>query len=140
MSPTTAATRWARVWHRCWTALDPRPDRRALMPTTPCCPRRRSASRTTAATASASTSPGCSARSTIPAVWVTTPIVDGDRASVSWWASLIEEGADTMLAETSVLRFDADGMVIEQWDTWAADAQRRPPPRWATLFQGPAAP
>ncbi|HEU4544099.1 MAG TPA: nuclear transport factor 2 family protein [Jiangellaceae bacterium] len=24
-----------------------------------------------------------------------TPIVDGDRAAVSWWASLREEGADT---------------------------------------------
>ena len=56
------------------------------------------------------------------------PIVNGDRASVSWWASLREEGADTTLAGTSVLRFDPDGLVVEQWDTWNVLRARRSPP------------
>lgn len=46
------------------------------------------------------------------------PIVDEDSAAVSWWASLRENGAEITLAGTSVLRFDADGLVISQWDTW----------------------
>jgi hypothetical protein len=66
-----------------------------------------------------------------PKVWMSEPIVDGDRASVSWWASVRENGADTTLAGTSVLRFDADGLVIEQWDAWNQRGERRDPPDWS---------
>ena len=66
-----------------------------------------------------------------PRVWASAPIVDGERASISWWASLREEGADTTLAGTSVLRFDPDGLVVEQWDAWnALDRRRDPPNAW----------
>lgn len=61
-------------------------------------------------------------------VHMATPIVDGDRAVISWWASLREEGADATLAGTSVLRFDGDGLVVEQWDAWNMAAERRDPP------------
>ena len=65
-------------------------------------------------------------------VWVSDPIVDGDRASISWWASLREEAADATLAGTSVLRFDAAGLVVEQWDTWnVLDVRREPPTAWS---------
>jgi hypothetical protein len=47
-----------------------------------------------------------------PRVWVATPIVDGERAAISWWASLREEGVETTLAGTSVIRFDSDGLVV----------------------------
>jgi hypothetical protein len=53
--------------------------------------------------------------------------VDGNRASISWWASLIENGSETTLGGTSVLRFDADGFVVEQWDTWNQLPQRSDP-------------
>jgi hypothetical protein len=44
---------------------------------------------------------------------------------------LLENGAATTLAGTSVLRFDADGRVIEQWDAWNQLRERRAPPeRW----------
>ena len=33
------------------------------------------------------------------------------------------------LAGTSVLRFDADGLVVEQWDAWNQIGERREPPR-----------
>ena len=68
-----------------------------------------------------------------PKVWMSEPIVDGDRAAVSWWASLREAGADTTLAGTSVLRFDADGLVVEQWDAWNQLTDRRDPPHWSPL-------
>jgi predicted SnoaL-like aldol condensation-catalyzing enzyme len=65
-------------------------------------------------------------------VWMSEPIVDGDRASISWWASLREEGADATLAGTSVLRFDAAGLVAEQWDAWnVLDARSEPPTTWS---------
>ncbi len=65
-----------------------------------------------------------------PRVWMAEPIVDGDRAAISWWASLREEGVDATLAGTSVLRFDADGLVVEQWDAWnQLDERREPHPR-----------
>jgi hypothetical protein len=66
-----------------------------------------------------------------PRVSVGAPIVEGDRAAVEWWAALIENGVETTLAGTSVLRFDAHGLVIEQRDTWnQADGRREPPEGW----------
>lgn len=64
-----------------------------------------------------------------PRVWVAEPIVDGPRAAISWWASLRENGEDSTLAGTSILRFDADGLVVEQWDAWNHHPDRREPPR-----------
>ena len=68
-----------------------------------------------------------------PTVWMSEPIVDGDRASVSWWASLRENGVGITLAGTSVLRFDAEGLVVEQWDAWNQAGERRDPPDWSPL-------
>ena len=62
-----------------------------------------------------------------PRVWIGEPIVDGDRAAIAWWASLREEGADVTYAGTSVMRFDADGLVLEQWDSWNQLPERREP-------------
>ena len=63
--------------------------------------------------------------------WFGTPIVEGERAAVRWWAALREAGEEVTLAGTSVLRFDADGLVAEQWDAWHMDAGRHdPPPGW----------
>jgi ketosteroid isomerase-like protein len=63
-----------------------------------------------------------------PRVWMGEPIVDGDRAAIAWWAALDEDGAPSTLAGTSLLRFDSDGMVIEQWDAWNQAAERLAPP------------
>jgi len=46
------------------------------------------------------------------------PIVGENGASISWWATLVENGAEITLAGTSSLLFDPNGLVIEQWDTW----------------------
>lgn len=123
-----AARRWADAWKRGWESLDPEPILALYAPD-----------------ALLSTEPfrqpyrghdgvreyvtRVLGEEEDPQVWVSVPIVQGDRAAVSWWASLREEGADTTLAGTSVLRFDAEGLVIEQWDAWNTLDQRRDPPK-----------
>ncbi len=66
-------------------------------------------------------------------------MVDGDRAvAVPWYATQIENDAPVTLASAghregmSFLRFDENGLVVEEWDTWnsAAGMQLRPP-TWA---------
>ena len=62
-----------------------------------------------------------------PEVWMGEPIVSGDRAVVEWWASAIENGKLISLAGTSWLRFDADGLVVEQHDYFNECSGRVPP-------------
>ncbi len=63
--------------------------------------------------------------------WFGRPIVTGGRAALQWWASLVEEGKGLTLAGTSILTFDDDGLVVDQWDTWnTIDERREPPEGW----------
>jgi hypothetical protein len=55
------------------------------------------------------------------------PIVGGDRAAVEWWASWVEDGVPLTLAGATVLRFDADGLVIDHRDYWNQLERREPP-------------
>jgi hypothetical protein len=47
------------------------------------------------------------------------PIVDGDRAAVPWsgQTKLVGGGAEDLVG-VSLLRFDGDGLVVEQRDIW----------------------
>ena len=66
-----------------------------------------------------------------PRVWVGAPIVAGDRAAIEWWAAIVENGRPITLAGVSILRFDGEGLVSEQWDSWnQADGLREPPGGW----------
>jgi hypothetical protein len=56
---------------------------------------------------------------------------------VPWWASLREEGVDTTLAGISLLRFNGDGLVTEQWDAWNSIPERRRPPKDLGPFAPP---
>ncbi len=50
-----------------------------------------------------------------------TPIVDGDRAAVQWWATTrLRSGGEERLRGVTVLRFAADGRCCEHRDYWAA--------------------
>lgn len=125
-----AARRWAAAWKQGWEALDPEPilaqyAAGALLSTEPF---RQPYRGLDGVRAYVSRVLG---EEEAPRVWMGEPIIDGDRASVSWWASLREDGADATLAGTSVLRFDADGLVIEQWDAWSRADGRREPPGWS---------
>ena len=60
------------------------------------------------------------------------PVVDGARAAVDWWAVVTSnDGSVQSLAGTSLLRFDADGRVVEQRDVWALEPGRRDLLDWA---------
>ena len=60
------------------------------------------------------------------------PIVSGERAAVDWWAVLTSrDGSVESIAGTSLLRFDADGLVVEQRDAWALEPGRHELPDWA---------
>jgi ketosteroid isomerase-like protein len=60
------------------------------------------------------------------------PVVDGDRAAVDWWGVIVaRDGSVETVAGTSLLRFDANGLVVEQRDAWAGEPVRRELPDWA---------
>ncbi len=65
--------------------------------------------------------------------WFGEPIVDGDRAAMQYWAILNEVGSGTQtLSGVSVLRFRADGLVVEHTDYWAMQPGRLElPSGWA---------
>ncbi len=66
-----------------------------------------------------------------PRVWVGTPIVAGDRAAIEWWAAVTENGIEITLAGVSVLHFDAQGLVVRQWDSWnQGEGLLAPPQGW----------
>jgi hypothetical protein len=47
------------------------------------------------------------------------PLVDGDRAAIEWRGDTkLEDGGEEHLAGVSLVRFDADGLVVEQYDFW----------------------
>jgi SnoaL-like domain len=59
--------------------------------------------------------------------WFGEPIVSGNRAAVEWWGSWIENGTPLTLAGTTVLSFDADGLVVDHRDYWNEVDRREPP-------------
>jgi nuclear transport factor 2 (NTF2) superfamily protein len=131
--PRSAAARWAQVWKRGWEALDPEPvvalyGADATLSTEPFREPYRGRDGVRAYVARVF------AEEAEPRVWMAEPIVDGARAAISWWAALRDDGADVTLAGTSSLRFDADGLVIEQWDAWNVHPGRRPPSPEGTPF------
>ena len=55
------------------------------------------------------------------------PVAGGDRAAVEWWSRWTEAGADLTMAGVTILRFDADGMVVDHRDYWNQSDRREPP-------------
>ncbi len=136
MTPIEAAEVWARTWKHAWEALDVEAivalyGADAVLSTEPFRKpyRGRDGVRDYVSRVFG--------EEESPEVHVGAPIVDGERAAVPWWASLREEGVDTTLTGTSVLRFDTEGQVVEQWDTWNLARERRPPPTDWSPFAGP---
>lgn len=63
--------------------------------------------------------------------WFGEPVVDGNRAAVPWWATQIENDEPVTLAGISLLQFDDDGLVVEEWDAWnGAESMRPRPAAW----------
>ena len=60
------------------------------------------------------------------------PLVEGDRAAVAWWGVIrSRDGSVETVAGTSLLRFDEDGLVIEQRDAWGGREGRHELTEWA---------
>jgi ketosteroid isomerase-like protein len=129
-----AARRWAAAWSTGWTALDQEPILAcyaddAVLSTEPFREPYRGRDGVRAYVTRVFS------EEEDPRVRFAEPIVDRDRAAVAWWASLREDGADTTLAGTSILRFDDAGLVREQWDAWNVLDARREPPADGTPFR-----
>jgi ketosteroid isomerase-like protein len=130
MTPAAAARHWAETWQRAWEALDVdaivalyHPDATFSSQPFRTVHRGRDGVREYVARAFG--------EERDVQAWFGTPIVDGDRAAVEWWAALVDEGREVTLAGTSVLRFDAGGLVLDQRDTWnVRDGRSEPPAIW----------
>jgi hypothetical protein len=59
--------------------------------------------------------------------WLGEPIVAAGRAAIEWWATWIEEGDRLTLAGATVLRFDAEGLVLDHRDYWNQVEEREAP-------------
>jgi hypothetical protein len=128
MNARDAARHWAEAWQRGWEALDTSAIAALYAADAEyvSAPFRASEAPTAYLARAFAEESGVRA-------WFGDPIVDGDRAAVQWWAALTEDGREITLAGTSVLRFDARGLVVSQWDAWDEIAGRRErPPGWAT--------
>ncbi|MGH2427450.1 MAG: nuclear transport factor 2 family protein [Candidatus Limnocylindria bacterium] len=130
MDTKAAALRWAETWQPCWEALDAEPivalyAEDAVYSSQPF---REHYHGRQGARDYVSGAFGDEAK---VRAWFGTPIVDGDgeHAAIEWWAALLEAGEEVTLAGTSVLRFDAHGLVVEQRDTWNMTPARLDPPQ-----------
>jgi hypothetical protein len=61
------------------------------------------------------------------------PVVDDARAAVDWWGVITsKDGSVQSLAGTSLLRFDDEGLVVEQRDAWSESDGRHELSDWAS--------
>ncbi len=130
MNAGAAARRWASTWQRAWEALEVGPivalyADAAVFSSAPFRTPYRGPAGVRAYVAAAF------AEEAEVRCRFGEPLVEADRAAVEWWASLVENGAEITLVGTSLLRFDAEGLVIEQRDTWnQASGRKEPPDGW----------
>jgi ketosteroid isomerase-like protein len=127
MTASEAARRWAEVWTRAWPSADVEAIAGLYAPG--------------AAYFSHPFRTSTTARDYVEAVFAAQakaecrfgePLVAGDRAAVDWWGVITgKDGFVETVAGTSLLRFDADGLVVEQRDAWAGVPERRELPIWA---------
>jgi ketosteroid isomerase-like protein len=59
------------------------------------------------------------------------PVVEGDRAAVEWWVTLVNEDAEVTLAGSFMLLFDESGLCRELREYWhVGEGRLRPPAGW----------
>jgi ketosteroid isomerase-like protein len=127
---SAAARHWASTWQRCWEALDADPivELYADDATFSSHPFREIYRARDGVRSYVEGAFGDEADVTAR---FDEPVVDGDRASVRWWAALREAGEEATLAGTSILRFNTEGLVVDQWDAWhLAPGRTDPPDGW----------
>ena len=66
----------------------------------------------------------------IDKVHFSTPVVQGDRACVEYWAWFLDhQGTAMTLAGCAMARFDADGRITQARDYWHLEQGHRTPPQ-----------
>ena len=128
MDAETAARRWAKTWELAWRSHDA--DALAevyadgvVFRSSPFRDRRDPVEY--AGWAFASEEPGGDVRVSDPL------LLGGERAAVEWWSVVRDDAGEATLAGVSLLRFDAEGKVVEQRDYWnRADGSRRAHSEW----------
>jgi hypothetical protein len=128
MDVDTAAKRWAETWERAWMAADVEAIVALYAPAATYRSHPHREPEEGGALGYVSRTFAEEAR-----VWCrfATPIAAGDRAAVEWWASFDEAGSEITLSGTTVLRFDAAGLVADHVDYWTqADGRLRPFAGW----------
>ncbi len=123
-----AARRWSETWQRCWEAGDVDGIVALYAPHASFSSEPFRAGRHGREGVRAYVAGAFGDESEVRA-WFGEPIVAGNRAAVDWWAALREAGEEVTLAGISLLRFDAEGLVIDQRDTWNVASGRHEPPR-----------
>lgn len=123
-----AADRFARTWQQCWSSNDPAPLAALYAGD---CVHRSMPFRPVHQDRSAVLDYIAGTFEDEPAEQVRfgPPLVDGDHATVEFWALLTrrDDGQPTTLAGCVLLRFDADGLVAEARDYWhVTDGHRQP--------------
>lgn len=130
MDTRAAAQRWADTWQRSWNANDPEPIVALYA---------QDATYTVSPFREPNIGPAGARQYLIRVLAEESnvqsqfgdPIVDGRRASVQWWATYIEDGRPLTLAGTSVLSFNDDGLVSDEWDAWEEiEGHRTPVDGW----------
>ncbi len=65
--------------------------------------------------------------------WFADPLVTGDHATCEYWGVVSFRGRDETIAGVAVIRFNEQGLVVDQRDYWNAhDGRREPPEGWGT--------
>jgi uncharacterized protein (TIGR02246 family) len=129
MDTSEAAARWAATWTAAWPAHDVEAvvalyAENCVHRSTPFRPphRGREGVREYVAGAFAD-------ERAVDEVRFSTPVVQGDRACVEYWATFVDSGGEpATLAGCGISRFDADGLVTEARDYWHLEPGHRPPP------------
>ena len=132
MDTRTAAKRWADTWRENWMAKNPAPIAALYAPGARYATAPFRTPHIGREGAMAYVAPVLAEEEKIRA-WFGEAIVDGDRAAVQWWASFEENGVEATYAGTSILLFDEDGLVIDEWDSWnRTDGRIEPPTGWGS--------
>ena len=113
MDARSAARRWSSTWERAWRDHDPADvaslyaDDAVLRPHAPQRP-------------AGYIQPALAAEHSTECAF-DEPLVDGDRAAVAWHAApRLTAGGSIVFEGVSLLRFNTDGLVVEQRDFWGS--------------------
>jgi hypothetical protein len=132
MTAEEAVRAWVDAWTRAWPAKDPAPVAERFAP--------ESAFRSQPFRKAHVGPPGVAeyARWAFEEqedvrFWFGQPVVAGSRAAVEYWAVVTTRTGETTIAGSAFLRFDTEGLVVEQRDYWSElEGGRAPPSGWGS--------